>query len=30
MFEVNTSILKEFPKFAQLSAIGKSKRLMQN
>ncbi len=30
MFEVNTSILGEFPKFAQLSAMGKSKRLMQN
>jgi len=30
MFEVNTSILREFPKFAQLSAMGKSKRLMQN
>jgi hypothetical protein len=30
MFEVNTSILGEFPKFAELSAMGKSKRLMQN
>jgi hypothetical protein len=30
MFEVNTYILREFPKFAQLSAMGKSKRLMQH
>ncbi len=30
MLEMNTSILGEFPKFAHLSAMGKSKRLMQN
>jgi hypothetical protein len=29
MLEVNTSILGEFPKFAQLCAMGKSKRLIQ-